>query len=122
LVPIDGPKIGAVVPPLVQDNSSDVTTSASDNVLEANTQQEPLAITEAPKPPVDVKRDILPETPKAPDFDISDVIAIRLRAMRNLSANPNSEEAKMQLDEATKMVNNYYCRIFLYISVFQYYL
>jgi hypothetical protein len=44
------------------------------------------------------------EVSKPPDFDISDVIAIRLKAMRQLSENPNSDEAKKHLEDATQMV------------------
>jgi len=91
---MDGPKTVAVVPPTAQ------PTEVSVPVGEAQVAKE-----EVEQPPA--SNDITLEHPKAPDFDISDVIAIRLRAMRQLSENPQSDDAKTNLENATQMVNNF---------------
>jgi hypothetical protein len=103
LVPLDVPKPPAEEEPkTTQGGEINIveTTQAPVETVTSNSK-ELLAITEGPQKP---QTDIRNETPKPPDFDISDVIAIRLKAMRHLSENPNSFEAKQQLEDATQMV------------------
>jgi hypothetical protein len=101
LVPLDG-----AVP-----NANDAATSSKAKVEESKTEScttVALIDNSSSKPSTNANknttRDIQLNEPKPPAFDISDVIAIRLKAMRQISENPKSIEAQKQLDGATQMV------------------
>lgn len=84
LVPLEGPKVNAVSPMV---------------------REEPPASAPSELPVNNAAKTVDPEK-KSANINISDAIAIRLKAMRQLSENPESEEAKKQLDDVTKMVNH----------------
>lgn len=120
LVPLDGPKVNAVSP-MVRDQTGGEETVTTVALL--NSTEKPEKEKKASPPP---QHSISLEQPQVPNFDISDVIAIRLKAMRQLSENPKSDDAKKQLEDATQMVHkndqtqetNFTCFIFFFLICF----
>lgn len=91
LVPLEGPKVNAVSP-MVREESKEVNPN------------EKALVPLNKEPSVSVKTSTPPPKRAGAEVDISDVISLRLKAMRQLSENPNSEDAKKQLESATNMV------------------
>lgn len=103
LVPVDGPKVGTVIP---MPHVADADDKKND---ESTTTTSPLAITDG-KSSADKSseknsnRDVINSVPTV-TVDISTLISMRLRAMRKLEENPNDEDAKEAMELATTEVS-----------------
>lgn len=92
-----GPNV-ATVAPMVKE------VEETEEVKEAVSKSNEMKAIEAPPPKEDTGISV--DGPGLPAVDISSVIGLRLKAMRMLQENPGDGEAKVHLDEATKMVRS----------------
>ncbi|ODN04047.1 Protein SON [Orchesella cincta] len=95
IVPLEG---GSPAPTL--SNVATVAPMMREEVQESSSSTEPLAI-EAPPDNISV------DPPSMPDVDISSVIGLRLKAMRALQENPECNDAKKQLLNATSLMKSW---------------
>jgi len=60
-----------------------------------------------PTPVPEEDSGIMLDPPAAPPVDISEVVTLRLKALRELQQNPECQEAKMKLENAQSLVRSF---------------